>query len=114
MNIGTHIHTLTIKMPTPCFLFHSDSSDVKTVIDYLHPLQKDSVRQLALVLGIHTETLNDWNTSNARAFLEQVVEAWVRGQDGVEVATWKRLVEGLRDETVGHIGIANMIENEQL
>ena len=68
---------------------------MKTVIDYLHPLQKDSVRQLALVLGIHTETLNDWNTSNARAFLEQVVETWVRGQDGVEVATWKRLVEGV-------------------
>lgn len=86
---------------------------MKTVTEYLHPLDKDNVRQLALVLGIHTETLNDWNTSSTQAFLEQFVEAWLRGQDGVEVATWKRLIEALRHETIGHNGIANMIENEQ-
>ena len=87
---------------------------MKTVIDYLHQVQQDKIRQLALVLGIHTQTIDKWNTSNARRFLEDFVSAWLRGQDGTEVATWKRLVDALNHDTVGHTGIASMITEEQM
>ena len=87
---------------------------MKTVIEYLQPIQKDKVRQLALVLGIHTQTMDKWNASTARQFLEQVVGAWLRGQDGTKTATWKSLIAALRHSTVGHTGTANMIEEEQI
>ena len=89
-------------------------NDVKTVIDYLHPVQQDKVRQLALVLGIHTQTMDKWNTSNARRFLEEFVCAWLRRQDDAEPATWKRLIDALNHDTVGHTGIASMIAEEQM
>ena len=42
------------------------------------------------------------------------MSAWLRGQDGTEVATWKRLVDALNHDTVGHTGIASMITEEQM
>ena len=93
---------------------YSDLNDAKTVIEYLHQVQRDKIRQLALVLGIHTQTIDKWNTLSARQFLDDFVSAWLRGQDGTEATTWKRLIDGLNHHTVGHTGIASMITEEQM
>ena len=50
-------------------------------------------------------------------FLDDVVVAWLQKTDQVMkrgVPTWRRLVEALKDKTVGQNGIASTIAKDKL
>jgi len=54
---------------------------------------------------------------DSETFLNDVVEAWIQKTDQVikrGVPTWQRLVEALKDKTVGQNGIASTIATDKL
>ena len=54
---------------------------------------------------------------DSETFLNDVVEAWIQKTDQVikrGVPTWQRLVEALKDKTVGQNGIASIIATDKL
>ena len=96
-------------------LFHTDEEDLLDVTDYLLGLDKPSIYQLGLVLGLSNRRLKGMKDSDT--FLEDTIEAWLQKVDQVNkrgVPTWERLVETLRHERVGQTGIASKIETEKL
>ena len=96
-------------------LFFSDEDDLVDVTDYLLRLDKPSIFQLGLVLGLSHHRLK--GMKNSETFLEDMIEAWLQKVDQVQkrgVPTWQRLVEALRHDRVGQAGIASGIETEKL
>ena len=96
-------------------LFHTDEEDLLDVTDYLFTLDKPSIYQLGLVLGLSNRQLKGVKDSDT--FLEDTIEAWLQKVDQVHkrgVPTWERLVEALRHERVGQTGIASKTETEKL
>ena len=54
---------------------------------------------------------------DSETFLNDVVEAWIQKTDQVikrGIPTWQRLVEALKDKTVGQNGIASTIATDKL
>ena len=96
-------------------LFNTDEEDLLDVTDYLLGLDKSSIYQLGLVLGLSNRRLKGMKGSDT--VLEDTLEAWLQKVDQVNkrgVPTWERLVEALRHERVGQTGIASKIETEKL
>ena len=96
-------------------LFYTDEDDLLDVTDYLLSLDKSSISQLGLVLGLSHRRLKGMKDSET--FLEDMIEAWLQKVDQVQkrgVPTWQRLVEALRHDRVGQTGIASKIETEKL
>ena len=95
-------------------LFHTDEEDLLDVTDYLLGLDKPSIYQLGLVLGLSNRRLKGMKDSDT--FLEDMIEAWLQKVDQVNkkgVPTWDQLVEALRRDRVGQTGIASKIETEK-
>ena len=95
--------------------FYTDEEHLLDVTDYLLGLDKPSIYQLGLVLGLSNRRLRGMKDSDT--FLEDTIEAWLQKVDQVNkrgVPTWERLVEALRHERVGQTGIASEIETQKL
>ena len=96
-------------------IFYTDEEDLLDVTDYLLGLDKPSIYQLGLVLGLSNRRLKGMKDSDT--YLEDTIEAWLQKVDQVNkrgVPTWERLVEALRHERVGQTGIASKIETQEL
>ena len=94
---------------------YTDEEDLLDVTDYLLGLDKPSIYQLGLVLGLSNRRLKGMKDSDT--YLEDTIEAWLQKVDQVNkrgVPTWERLVEALRHDRVGHTGIASEIETQKL
>ena len=84
------------------------------ISSYLHPLDKKAVFNLGLVLGLDYHRLKDMMDSSS--FLQDMLAGWLLQMDQVlstGVPTWKRLVEALKDQTVGQNGLAIKIEENK-
>ena len=95
--------------------FYTDEEHLLDVTDYLLGLDKPSIYQLGLVLGLSNRRLKGMKDSDT--YLEDTIEAWLQKVDQVNkrgVPTWERLVEALRHERVGQNGIASEIETQKL
>ena len=78
-------------------------------------LDKTHIYRLALVLGLSEHRAKSMRES--ATFLNDVVVAWLQKTDQVMkrgVPTWQRLVEALKDKTVGQNGIASTIATDKL
>ena len=96
-------------------IFYTDEEHLLDVTDYLLRIDKPSIYQLGLVLGLSNRRLKGMKDSDT--FLEDTIEAWLQKVDQVNkrgVPTWERLVEALRHERVGQTGIASKIETQEL
>ena len=93
----------------------TDEEDHTEITNYLTTLDKTHIYHLALVLGLsehRAESMKESATS-----LDKVVVAWLQKTDQVMtrgVPTWQRLVEALKDKTVGQNGIASIIATDKL
>ena len=87
---------------------------LKDIASYLYPLDKIAVFNLGLVLGLDYNRLKAMMDSSS--FLQDMLAGWLQQVDQVlstGVPTWKRLVEALKDQTVGQNGLASKIEEKQ-
>ena len=78
-------------------------------------LDKNNIYHLALILGLSEHRAKSMIDSGT--FLDDVVVAWLQKTDQVMkrgVPTWRRLVEALKDKTVGQNGIASRIAKDKL
>ena len=85
------------------------------LLDYLHPLDREVVLNLGLVLGLNFNRLQ--RMTDSPNFLQEMLAGWLQRVDEVlkaGVPTWKRLVEALKDKRVGHNGIADKIQQDKL
>ena len=84
------------------------------ISSYLHPLDKKAVFNLGLVLGLNYNRLKEMIDSSS--FLQDMLAGWLQQVDQVlstGVPTWTRLVEALKDQTVGQNGLASKIEEKK-
>ena len=94
---------------------HAGIETLANISSYLHPLDKTTVFNLGLVLGLDYNRLK--TMMDSPSFLEDMLAGWLQQMDQVlstGVPTWKRLVEALKDQTVGQNGLASKIEEKQL
>ena len=93
---------------------HAGIETLAEISSYLHPLDKKTVFNLGLVLGLDYHRLKDIMDSSS--FLQDMLAGWLLQMDQVlrtGVPTWKRLVEALKDQTVGQNGLAIKIEENK-
>lgn len=91
--------------------------DLSEVRQYLHHLDRDQLRTLGLVLGIHPMTLSEHDQATKATYLYQLLAAWLLQQDNVMQKcppTWKNLVGSLRNDQLRQNGIAQKIETEKV
>lgn len=91
------------------------TEDLRDITSYLHKLDKTAVCNLGLVLGLDYTRLQ--GMMDSPTFLQSMLAAWLQRVDQVQqigVPTWKKLVEALRDPTVGQNGISTNIEQDKL
>ena len=107
----SHLNIISLNVFYAC-------AGIETLTDissYLHPLDKKAVFNLGLVLGLDYHRLKEMIDSSS--FLQDMLAGWLQQVDQVlstGLPTWKRLVEALRDQTVGQNGLASKIEEKQL
>ena len=95
-NYGTHSST--------------DQDNHTEITSYLLGLDKTYIYHLGLVLGLSEPQVRGMGDS--KTFLDDMVAAWLQKVDQVQkrgAPSWRRLVEALRDRTVGQNGIASEI-----
>ena len=95
--------------------FYTDEEDLLDVTGYLFRLDKTHIYNLGLVLGLSQHRVKGMKDSET--FLDDMIAAWLQKVDQVQkrgVPTWQRLVEALKHDRVGQIGIASKIETEKL
>ena len=93
----------------------TDAEDHTEITKYLTTLDKTHISRLALVLGLSEHRAKSMKDSET--FLNDVVVAWLQKTDQVikrGIPTWQRLVEALKDKTVGQNGIASTIATDKL
>ena len=93
---------------------HAGIEDLADISSYLHPLDKTTVFNLGLVLGLNYNRLK--TTMDSQTFLQDMLAGWLEKVDQVlqtGVPTWKRLAEALRDPRVGQNGLASKIEQDK-
>ena len=93
--------------------------DLPSVTEYLLDLYKAQVYHLAISLGLsRTRAKNLRDSSHETiSFLDDVITAWLQRVDQVDERggpTWRTLVDALRSRRLGHNGIADKIEREQV
>ena len=94
---------------------HAGVEDLADVTSYLHSLDKTTVFNLGLVLGLDYNRLKAMMDS--LSFLQDVLAGWLQQIDQVlstGLPTWKRLVEALKSSRVGQAGLASKIERDKL
>ena len=88
--------------------------DLADITNYLHQLDKTTVFNLGLVLGLNYNRLK--TMMDSQTFLQDMLAGWLEKVDQVlqtGVPTWKRLVEALKDLRVGQNGLASNIEQDK-
>ena len=104
-------YTLLLKVAHSYVLLHTDIETLADITSYLHLLDRTSVFNLGLVLGLDYNRLK--TMTDSPSFLEDMLAGWLQKMDQVlssGVPTWKRLVEALKDQRVGQKGLASKIE----
>ena len=107
-------YTLLLKVAHSYVLLHTDIETLADITSYLHLLDRTSVFNLGLVLGLDYNRLKTMTDSSS--FLEDMLAGWLQQVDRVlntGVPTWKKLVEALKDPRVGHNGVASKIEQDK-
>ena len=90
---------------------HAGIETLAEITSYLHPLDKATVFNLGLILGLDYNRLK--TMTDSPSFLEDMLAGWLQQVDQVlstGVPTWKRLVEALKDQRVGQKGLASKIK----
>ena len=93
---------------------HVGIETLADITSYLYPLDKITVFNLGLVLGLDYNRLKAMMDTSS--FLEDMLAGWLQQMDQVlqtGVPTWKRLVEALKDQRVGQNGLASKIEEKK-
>ena len=95
---------------------HAGIDDLADISSYLHQLDKTTVFNLGLVLGLNYNRLK--TMMDSQTFLQDMLAGWLEKVDqvlqtGTGVPTWKRLVEALKDLRVGQNGLASKIEQDK-
>ena len=93
---------------------HAGIETLASITSYLYPLDKTTVFNLGLVLGLDYNRLKAMMDTSS--FLEDMLAGWLQQMDQVlstGVPTWKRLVEALKDQRVGQNGLASKIEEKK-
>ena len=88
----------------------TDQDSHTEITGYLLGLDKTHIYRLGLVLGL-SESRVRW-MEDSKTFLDDMVVAWLQKVDQVQkrgAPSWRRLVESLRDRTVGQNGISRKI-----
>ena len=89
------------------FLLYVAAPNFGEVVTFLEDLTKrEEVTRLGLKLGLSMRRLR-----RMRLFPEDMIEAWLRGDDEVDNPCWESLAMAL--EEVGHIGIASSIKKSK-
>lgn len=92
-----------------CFPFLAES-DIFEITQYLHPLDKAQIFDIALCLGLGYTKMRD--TMDSQTYRADVIAAWLRREDNVKlVPTWRVLVMALND--IGQNGIASKISKDK-
>ena len=107
-------YTLLLKVAHSYVLLHTDIETLAEITSYLHLLDRTSVFNLGLVLGLDYNRLK--TMTDSPSFLEDMLAGWLQQVDHVlstGVPTWKRLVEALKDPRVGQNGLASKIEQDK-
>ena len=104
-------------MPTHLFPLYTELKDMVTVRGYLINLDKEQVRTLGLILGLHHITLSNKYEGSSVSYLDDVLTAWLRKQDDVEekgVPSWATLATALENQQLRQVGIARKIRKERI
>jgi len=99
------------KVTNGIYLFTDQDNHVE-ITNYLLELDKIHIYHLGLVLGLSEPRVRGMEDS--KTFLDDMVAAWLQKVDQVQkkgAPSWRRLVEALRDRTVGQNGIAKKIQD---
>ena len=108
---STHPHLLLYDL----LCAHVGIEDLADITSYLHVLDRTTVFNLCLVLGLGYNRLKAMLDSPS--FLQDMLAAWLQRVDHVlqtGVPTWTRLVEALKNPRVGQNGLASKIEQDKL
>ena len=85
---------------------------------YLIDLNKEHIRTLGLILGLHNTTLSNMYEGSSRIeYLDDVLAALFRKQDDVEkerVLSWTTVATALENQQLRQNGIASKIKQERL
>ena len=82
---------------------------------YLTCLNKEELKILGQLLGLSHTTVTNHFDSSLTVYLSSIVEAWLLKQDKVAEKggpNWSTLEAALRDDLLGHTGIADKIRCE--
>ena len=93
---------------------HAGIETLADITSYLYSLDKTSVFNLGLVLGLDYNRLK--SMTDSPSFLHDMLAGWLQMVDHVistGVPTWKKLVESLQDPRVGQNGVASKIEHDK-
>lgn len=93
---------------------HAGLQDIAEITAYLHPLDRKTVFNLGIVMGLDYSRLKPLIDSTN--FLTEMVASWLQRVDLVQkagVPTWRRLMEALRDPRISQNGIASEIEKDK-
>ena len=95
---------------------HVGIENLLDITNYLHQLDRRTVLNLGLVLGLTNFRLSA--IMGYPTFLQNMLAAWLERVDRLVlqtgVPTWKRLVEALKDARVGQNELASKIEQDKL
>ena len=82
---------------------------------YLTPLDKEELEILGELLGLSYTTVTNKKDSSLAVYRSSIVRSWLFKQDKVAEKggpSWSTLEAALRDELLGHNGIADNIHRE--
>ena len=94
---------------------HAGIKNLSGITSYLHQLDRTTVFNLGLVLGLNYFRLKAMMGSPN--FLQDMLATWLVGRDSMlrtGVPTWKRLVEALKAPRIGQNELASKIEQDKL
>ena len=93
-----------------------DINNLTDITHYLHQLDRTTVFNLGLLLGLDYNRLRAMMDTSS-TFLQDVLAGWLQRVDQVlkkGVPTWRRLAEALKDPRIGQKGIASVIEQDKI
>ena len=97
------------------YLIPAGIDDIIEVSRYLICLRKEELKLLGQILGLSYTTVTNHIDSSLAVYRSSIVEAWLLKQDKVSEKggpSWSTLEAALRDELLGHNGIADNIHCE--
>ena len=87
--------------------------DILEVTGYLDSVDKQEMKTLGMYLGLSNVTvMNSYEGSGVSSYCQDIITAWLRGQDKFKPRNWKTLAEALRKPLLRHNGIADRIQRD--